>query len=144
MKSKILVFLQFFIIFLMLLLAIDTPTHYLVSGVVITLLGIIIGIIAIKTHEKGNFNIRPDIKEHCTLVTHGIYAYVRHPMYLSVLTMMFGVMLIYLNIYEIVLYILLVVVMLTKLFYEESLWECHSAEYERYKSNTKRLIPFIF
>ena len=143
MKSKILVFLQFFLIFLM-LLAFGEPTHYLWSGLFISCVGIIIGLIAINTHEKGNFNIRPDIKESCTLVTHGIYAYIRHPMYLSVLTMMFGVLLIYWSFYELVLYALLVAVMLTKLLYEESLWQCHSAEYEAYKQDTKRLIPFIF
>jgi len=143
MKSKILVFLQFFIIFLM-LLSFGEQTHYLWSGLFVAVMGIVIGLIAINTHEKGNFNIRPDIKESCTLVTHGIYAYVRHPMYLSVLTMMFGVLLIYFSRYEIVLYLLLVTVMLTKLFYEESLWQCHTEAYDAYKKKTKRLIPFIF
>ena len=143
MKSKILVFLQFFIIFLM-LLPLGTQTYYLYTGLFFVLFGGIIGLLAIKTHKRGNFNIRPDIKEACELVTHGIYAYVRHPMYLSVLTMMFGVMLIYFTFYEIFLYALLVSVLLTKLFYEEHLWQCHNKEYERYKKHTKRLIPFLF
>jgi len=143
MKSKILVFLQFLLIFCM-LLSFGKPTQYLWSGLFIALVGIVIGIVAINTHEKGNFNIRPDIKEHCELVTHGIYAYIRHPMYLSVLTMMFGVLLIYFSLYECILYLLLFVVMLTKLFYEESLWQCHSQEYLLYKKRTKRFIPFLF
>ena len=126
------------------LLSFGEATHYLWSGLIIALSGVVIGIVAINTHERGNFNIRPDIKESCQLVTHGIYAYVRHPMYLSVLTMMLGVMLIYWSLYEFVLYALLTVVMLTKLFYEESLWQCHSKEYEAYKKETKSLIPFIF
>jgi len=143
MVSRILVFLQFFIIFLM-LLAFGESTHYLWSGLFVAAVGIVIGIVAINSHKKGNFNIRPDIKEECELVTDGIYGYVRHPMYLSVLTMMFGVMLIYLSLYEIVLYAVLVAVMLIKLFYEESLWKCHTDDYEHYKKETKRLIPFIF
>jgi len=143
MKSKILVLLQFFIIFLM-ILPIGSEVHYLYLGILISVVGVIIGILAINTHKPGNFNIRPDIKESCELVTDGIYAYVRHPMYLSVLTMMLGILLLYLSVYEVVLYALLVGVMLTKLFYEESLWRCHSDEYEAYKKSTKRLIPFIF
>jgi len=143
MKSRILVFLQFFLIFLM-LLSFGDQTQYLWIGLCISVVGIIIGLVAINTHEKGNFNIRPDIKESCQLVTHGIYAYIRHPMYLSVLTMMFGVLLIYWSWYEVILYLLLGAVMFTKLFYEESLWQCHSEEYEKYKQETKRLIPFIF
>jgi len=142
MKSKILVFLQFFIIFLM-LLPLGSKTFYPYLGLFVSGVGILIGLIAINTHKAGNFNIRPDIKESCELVTHGIYAYVRHPMYLSVLTMMFGVLLLYLSLYEVVLYAILVGVMLTKLFYEESLWQCHSAEYEAYMKRTKRLIPFL-
>ena len=143
MKSKILVFLQFFIIFLM-LLPLGEPTLYFSTGLLIVILGAVIGFLAITTHERGNFNIRPDIKENCVLVTDGIYAYVRHPMYLSVLLMMLGVTLIYFTYYELVLYALLFIILLIKLFYEESLWQCHSREYEAYKKRTKRLIPFIF
>jgi protein-S-isoprenylcysteine O-methyltransferase Ste14 len=143
MKSKILVFLQFFIIFLM-LIPIGTQTFHLYLGLFISFVGVGVGFLAINTHKRGNFNIRPDIKESCELVTHGIYAYVRHPMYLSVLLMMLGVALIYFTYYEFFLYLCLVVVMLTKLFYEEHLWQCHSAEYEAYKKRTKRLLPFVF
>ena len=143
MKSKILVFLQFFIIFLM-LLPLGEPTSYLYVGLAIVILGAVIGMMAITAHERGNFNIIPDIKENCVLVTESIYAYVRHPMYLSVLLMMFGVTLIYFTYYELVLYLFLLIVLLIKLFYEESLWQCHSKEYEAYKKRTKRLIPFIF
>ena len=143
MKSKILVFLQFFIIFLM-LLPLGEPTFYLYSGLTIIVIGTMIGIIAIKTHKRGNFNIRPDIKENCKLVTNGIYAYIRHPMYLSVLLMMLGLTLIYFTYYELILYTLLFIILLVKLFYEESLWSCHSQEYKIYKKHTKRLIPFLF
>jgi protein-S-isoprenylcysteine O-methyltransferase Ste14 len=143
MKSKILVFLQFFIIFLM-LLKISSETHYLWSGLFISLVGVIIGIVAINGHKKDNFNIRPDIKESCELVTDGIYGYIRHPMYLSVLVMMFGVMLIYLSYYELILYLILIMILLIKLFYEETLWQCHSDAYMIYKKHTKRLFPFIF
>ncbi len=143
MKSKILVALQFFFIFLM-ILPIGSQTHYPLTGSFILLLGITIGLLAIQTHKRGNFNIRPDIKENCELVTNGIYAYVRHPMYLSVLLSMFGVAVIYFSYYEFALYLLLVATLLRKLFYEESLWKCHSPAYLEYMAKTKRLIPFIF
>ena len=143
MKSKILVFLQFFIIFLM-ILPLGMPVKYLSLGLLILGIGIIIGLLAINNHEKGNFNIRPDIKENCILVTDGIYGYIRHPMYLSVLTMMLGVVLLYASLYELVLYTILFIVLIVKLLYEESLWICRSKEYEAYKKKTKRLFPFLF
>ena len=143
MKSKILVTLQFFIIFLM-FLEYSTQTQYLYVGLAITFLGITIGILAFQEHESNNFNIRPDIKENCKLVTTGIYTYIRHPMYLAVLLSMLGVVVIYFTYYELILFICLLSTLLVKLFYEESLWKCHSSAYNEYLRNTKRLIPYIF
>lgn len=143
MKSRILVGLQFFFIFLM-LLPLGTTTIHPILGLGFVVVGLAIGLLAIKEHKRGNFNIRPDIKESCELVTGGVYAYVRHPMYLSVIVSMLGIALIYFTYYEFVLFTLLVMTLLVKLFYEESMWKCHSAEYEAYMKRTKRLIPFIF
>lgn len=143
MKSKILVTIQFLIIFLM-LLGYGAKTQYLYIGLAIIFLGIIIGILAIEEHESNNFNIRPDIKENCKLVTTGIYTYIRHPMYLAVLLSMLGIVVIYFTYYELILFICLLVTLLVKLFYEESLWKCHSDAYNEYLRKTKRLIPFIF
>ncbi|MEO1938727.1 MAG: isoprenylcysteine carboxylmethyltransferase family protein [Sulfurimonas sp.] len=143
MKSKILVFLQFFIIFLM-ILPLGMPTKFFYEGLGVMAVGGLIGLLAIKEHGSGNFNIRPDIKEGCSLVTTGIYAYVRHPMYLSVLLMMFGFVLLYPLYYEIVLYLFLIIVIVSKMLYEERLWSCHDEKYLKYKRRVKRLIPFLF
>ena len=143
MISRILVGLQFFFIFLM-LLPLDTQTQHPYVGIFITLVGIVIGLLGIYEHKSGNFNIRPVIKENCELVTTGIYAYIRHPMYLSVLVGMFGIVVIYFTYYELALYILLFVTMFIKMFYEESLWKCHSPAYIEYMKKTKRFLPFIF
>ena len=143
MKSKILVGLQFFIIFLM-ILPFGAPTRHLYFGSFILIFGIMTGLLAIKEHKRGNFNIRPDIKENCELVTSGVYAYVRHPMYLSVLLSMFGVAVIYFTYYEFVLFLFLLITLLVKMFYEERLWKCHNPAYVEYVKKTKRLIPFVF
>jgi protein-S-isoprenylcysteine O-methyltransferase Ste14 len=143
MKSRILVGLQFFIIFLM-ALPFTSKTTYPELGLIILVIGVVIGVFAINEHEKGNFNIRPIIKEDCMLVTTGIYSHIRHPMYLSVLLSMLGIAIIYFTYYEVTLYLLLVITLLVKLFYEESLWKCHGPEYEQYMKTTKRLIPFVF
>ena len=143
MKGKILVFIQFFLIFLM-LLSLGSEVHFLKIGLAIIALGFLIGYLAISQHSSGNFNIVPDIKESCTLVTDGIYAYIRHPMYAAVIVSMFGVLCIYATYSELLLFGLLCVNMLVKLLYEESLWHCKSEEYINYTKNTKRLIPFIF
>ncbi len=143
MKSKILVFMQFFMILLM-SLPIGTPTVHLEMGLVFLVIGAVVGIAALSKNRLGNFNIRPDIKEDCTLIKDGIYGYIRLPMYTSVLLGMFGIMLIYYSEFELVAFTVLAINMLIKMFYEESLWHCHSEEYKEYTQNTSRLIPRIF
>ena len=143
MKSRILVFIQFTTIFLM-ILPLGGEVQNLYLGVSIIAFGIVLGVFAIATHPINNFNIRPDIKENCVLVSHGIYKYIRHPMYASVLIAMFGVLVLYANIFVAILYLILLVNMLTKMFYEESLWNMRRKEYAEYAKTTKRLIPYIF
>ena len=143
MKGKFLVFLQFFLIFLM-ILPIGASTNTMFYGLLVSGLGIVVGLLALSINRLGNFNIHPDLKEDGTLVTTGIYAYIRHPMYTSVLLSMLGIVLIYPMPYEYVLYGLLVLTLLVKLFYEEHLWKCESSEYIGYCRNTKRIIPYIF
>jgi len=144
MKSRFLVFVQFLSIFLMILPLGTQTSEYTPTGLIFIFLGVTIGVLAINKNNLGNFNIRSDIKDDCTLITSGIYKYIRHPMYTSVLVSMLGVLLIYINIYEIVIYGVLLLNMLVKMFYEESLWLCESQEYKEYTKNTKRLIPYIF
>ena len=139
MLSRALVFFQFLFLFL---LFFPSKIHHL-WGIVIFLFASLIGFIAVKTHPKGNFNIRPDIKENCTLITHGIYSYIRHPMYLSVILMGLGMAIFYDNFFKCVIFIFLVIVMLIKMFYEEKLWSKNEC-YKEYMKKTKRLIPFIF
>ena len=143
MKSKILVFVQFASILIM-LLPLGTPTSYFYFGMFFIVIGLTVGLAALSVNKLGTFNIRRDIKEDCTLVKEGVYAYIRHPMYTSVLVSMFGVMLLYFNVLIIGVYVVLVINMLLKMFYEESLWHCHSEEYLEYTKNTSRLIPKVF
>lgn len=143
MKSKLLVFSQFFIIFLM-IIPFGQPVMFKFFGLGVTALGIVIGLLALYKNRVGNFNIRPDIKIDGVLVTEGIYKYIRHPMYSSVLVSMAGIVILYPMVYEYVLYALLLVTLLVKLHYEESLWKCESEEYINYCKSSKKIIPFIY
>lgn len=107
-------------------------------------LGAVVGILALYANRIGNFNIRPDIKDGCKLITYGIYKYIRHPMYLSVILLGLGMVLLYPYPIQIIFYIALVIVLVIKMLYEESLWRSHLDEYEDYMKKTKRLIPFVF
>lgn len=109
----------------------------------IFLLGSSIGIYAIWHNQIDNFNITPEIKERAKLITTGAYAYVRHPMYFSVLLMMLGFLIAAPSIYNAAVYILLIVVLFLKARKEETLWMEKSDAYAAYKIKTKAIIPFL-
>ena len=80
--SRLLVALQFGLIALIALRV--EPARIGPAFVVLLVAGLAVGAWALAANRPGNFNIRPDLKEGGTLVTHGPYRWVRHPMYLAV------------------------------------------------------------
>jgi len=138
---KLLVFLQFGIIGLMLLFSKGVLSSLL--GLSIFFIGLLIGIFALLRNRLGNFNIQPKMKENAELITTGIYAYVRHPMYLSVILMMLGVVISSFTILEVLLWLVLIGVLLLKAKKEEAIWSQESEVYVAYKKRTKLFIPFV-
>ncbi len=136
---KLLVFLQFALIGLMLLFS--QGVSFL--GIVLFVVGAIVGLFALNRNQLGNFNIQPKMKENAKLITTGIYAYIRHPMYLSVLLMMLAIFIGSPSMIEAIFLSLLTIVLVLKAKKEESLWSEKSQEYIDYKKRTKLFIPFI-
>lgn len=138
---QILVALQFGIIGLMII----SSDGILSAGypLIVFALGVIIGIWALSHNKLGNFHIQPIIREGSELITTGIYRYIRHPMYLSVITMMSAILLSTPTPWESILLISLVTVLTLKAKREESLWLDHNEEYDDYIRNSKLFIPFV-
>ncbi len=138
---QILVTLQFGIIAIMMLLGsgfFDTFLPMVVFGV-----GVVLGVWALSHNQLGNFHIQPKLKEDSTLVTTGIYRYIRHPMYSSVLMMMLSFVIALPSSVEISLFLALVVVLWLKARREEMLWSDHSPEYVEYQKSSRFIIPFL-
>lgn len=84
--SRLLVALQFGLIAIIAVRA--DPARMGPAFVALLVAGLAVGAWALAANRPGNFNIRPEIKEGATLVTHGPYRWVRHPMYLAVMVTM--------------------------------------------------------
>jgi protein-S-isoprenylcysteine O-methyltransferase Ste14 len=112
-------------------------------GLAIFIVGAILGLWALTHNQLGNFNIQPKLREGSKLITTGIYALVRHPMYTSVIVMMLGFLVSTPTLVETLLWFILIVVLLLKAKREESLWLNHDEAYEAYKNSTKLFIPYI-
>ena len=138
---KLLVFLQFALIGLMLLFSNGVLSS--IAGMFIFSIGAAIGLWAISHHKRGNFNIQPKLKEGCVLVTSGAYDYIRHPMYTSVIFMMLGVLVSTPIFLEFLFFIALILVLVLKARREEELWCGHDETYIAYKKRSKLFIPYI-
>ena len=109
----------------------------------IFIVGAVLGVWALTHNRLGNFHIQPKMRENAQLITTGIYKYIRHPMYLSVISMMLAFFISTPTIIESILFVGLIVVLILKAKREESLWLNHNEEYERYKEQTKLFIPYF-
>ena len=83
MTSRILVAMQFAL--MAIVVARASPANASPAGVVLLAASAFVGLWALASNRPGNFNIRPEPREGGSLVTHGPYRWVRHPMYLAVL-----------------------------------------------------------
>ena len=140
----ILVFLQFFIIFLHFfqlellpnkqIIQINNFSYFL--GILIIIIASIFILIAIKDLGS-NLSPFPNPKANSRLVTTGIYRFMRHPMYYSLIIISFGVFLTKLSIYHLCLTITLALLIKFKIILEEKYLKNKFKNYFLYKNVVK-------
>ena len=140
----ILVFFQFFIICLH-FIELDfipqkqiiqvSPFSYLI-GFFIIIIAFIIMLVAIKDLGR-NLSPFPRPIKNSNLVTSGIYRFIRHPMYLSLIFISFGVFIIKLSIYYLFLSISLGIIIKLKIALEEQYLNNKFRKYLLYKNEVK-------
>ena len=140
----ILVFLQFFIIFLHFfqlellpkkqIMQINNISYFL--GILLIIISSIFILIAIKDLGR-NLSPFPKPKANSNLVTTGIYRFMRHPMYYSLIIISFGVFLTKLSIYNLCLTITLSLLIKFKIILEEQYLKNKFKNYFLYKNVVK-------
>ncbi|HIB97469.1 MAG TPA: isoprenylcysteine carboxylmethyltransferase family protein [Candidatus Thioglobus sp.] len=105
-------------------------------------MAVIIGSIAVINMKFNNLNIIPTLKDNHQLRTHGIYKYIRHPMYTSVLLSCLALVLSNPHwIAQLVMTVLLINLILKSNF-EEKLLLKRFKSYSKYRQKTGRFLPF--
>ena len=140
----ILVFLQFLIIFLHFfqlellpnkqIIQINNISYFL--GILIIIIASIFILIAIKDLGR-NLSPFPKPKANSNLVNTGIYRFMRHPMYYSLIIISFGVFLTKLSIYYLCLTITLALLIKFKIILEEQYLKNKFKNYFLYKNSVK-------
>ena len=110
----------------------------LVAGLTIML----IGQTTLKHSYSGTLVVRRDHK----LVTHGIYRFTRHPIYLgAIMGLCIGIPLFALSLYGFLILSALVPIALNRIRMEEAmLTEEYGEAYRSYRERTSKLIPLIY
>lgn len=140
--SIVLVATQFILMALILFAGPFWSTHWSLQGMMV--LGGVIGLWAFLAMGLRNLRAFPEIPQHGWLVVHGPYRWVRHPMYTSVLVITLAWTVEHPLPFRMALWVGLVVTLWVKLRYEERLLMERFPEYEAYRRQTKRLIPFVW
>jgi len=143
-----LVFLSFLLINVRVFpLSISLLPRSLAIGVlssVCALLGLGIAIAARRT-LAGNWSGSVTFKEDHTLITTGIYGYMRHPIYTGVLMMFIGTALLVGTLGALMGFLTLCLSLWFKLKQEEALMRRHfPRDYPGYAERVKALVPYVF
>jgi len=110
---------------------------------ILEMLGLTVGFWAILSMHLRQVRISPEIAPHASLVTSGPYRFIRHPMYLAVLSVTLALVLNNFTWGRGIAWIILLADLVTKLNYEERLLTARFPHYADYRRQTKKLLPFI-
>ncbi len=88
--------------------------------------------------------INPEPTADAKLISSGPYRFVRHPMYATVISLSLIWIVFDFTYVRFVVFILLAINMLIKIYYEENILLNSLQGYKEYVSKSKRIIPFIF
>ena len=108
------------------------------------ILGVVLGLWAVQTMHLGHFNIVPDPQPDSTLVQAGPYHWIRHPMYTSLLLFFVPLVITAPSPLRWAILGALILDLLIKLHYEETLLTEQFADYPDYQQRTHKMVPYLF
>lgn len=115
-----------------------------ILGLVLFVVGLTIAVTAVAT-LRGSYHSTLVIREDQRLVTHGIYRYTRHPVYLGVLIAILGIPIFNSSLYGFLIMTALIPIFLNRIRMEERLLtEEFGDAYRAYQERTSKLVPFIY
>lgn len=121
----------------------EIPLH-MVVGLILILSGYGLMFTSLFTLRK-NYSSTLVIRRDHQLVTHGVYRYVRHPIYLGVLIVAAGFTVLAGSLRGFLIMALLLPILLIRIRLEERLLlTAFGEQYQRYQNRTRKLIPFLY
>lgn len=142
MKAILITSIQFICIFWILFTNSWLATEPFLIAVQLT--GFALGLWAIFVMSRSKLNITPVPLKGAFLITNGPYRLIRHPMYTSVILILFPILVGNYSWTNILVFGILLINMIVKLHFEEKLLLAKFPDYKEVISNTWRLVPWIY
>jgi protein-S-isoprenylcysteine O-methyltransferase Ste14 len=115
-----------------------------VAGLTLIAIGLAVLFVATGTLWR-SYSSTLVIREDHQLVTHGIYQFVRHPIYLGAIMICIGMPVYASSLYGLVAMVTLIPLFLCRIRIEERmLIDEYGSRYRTYQEATSKLIPFIY
>ncbi len=143
--SYVLIPLLLFITYLFRISSIDFHVNLIVqyAGLALAITGA--GLILISfINLNNNLTPFPSPKSNSTLITTGVYKYIRHPIYTGILLSTAGYAVYSDNTLRLIICTALLILFLSKAGYEETLLIKKFPDYNNYKLRTAALLPGIY
>ena len=120
------------------------PPAWESAGLIMVVAGLAIALVAVATLRM-SYSSTLVIRQNHRLVTHGIYRFVRHPVYFGVLMVCLGVPVHSASPVGVVTMAVLIPILLNRIRLEEGLLSEEFGEaYEAYSEATSKLVPFLY
>ena len=100
------------------------PQNFLV--LILALVSVVVGLWAILAMKLHTLSVLPSVKQGGQLCTSGPYRILRHPMYTSVLLLLFALLLNKYDIFRLVVFIVVIIDLILKMNVEEKILLAHS------------------
>jgi len=114
-----------------------------ILGLALFVIGMTIAFVAVFTLRR-SYSGALVIREDHQLITHGIYRYTRHPVYLGVIMAILGLPIFASSLYGLLIMLVLIPIFLYRIGMEERLLtEEFGDAYRDYQETTSKLVPFI-
>ncbi|MFY8024833.1 MAG: methyltransferase family protein [Sediminibacterium sp.] len=120
------------------------PFNLNLIAFVVCAIGIILGSWSLWVMRVSKIRILPMPHIEAELVTNGPYRLLRHPMYTAVLLFTAGLSIAYFYWYKVAIWLILLIILLFKLHWEEKMLMQQFANYQHYRSKSYKLIPLLY
>jgi protein-S-isoprenylcysteine O-methyltransferase Ste14/rhodanese-related sulfurtransferase len=121
----------------------EVPILQQIIGAAIGLGGLALGMLSFKALGR-NFRVFGAPRRSGTLITGGIYTYIRHPMYIGTIMAVGGYVLAFGSLLAMPLWLGVIFFYVVKSIKEEPLLMDKYPEYEEYRKHTWKFIPYIY